>query len=142
MSKRPTQTITSRGRRALAAVGSAVTATAVAGTLLATAAPASAADGCTYGGYPVDRCVHVEGSGTYVNYVTGTISYQTGQYLEIEVWGDGIYYRGHGSPGTPSDTTAVQINVNRNLANGSWVCVAARWVDGTQVSPACLQIHG
>ncbi|GAA2183488.1 hypothetical protein [Micromonospora lupini] len=112
-----------------------------AGWLVAAVQPAAAsASGCTYGGRPVDRCVYVNGSSTYVNYIVGTIRYTTGQYLEIEVWGDGIYYRGHGDPGTPSDTTQVRLNINRNLTNGSWVCVAARWTDGSQVSPACVQI--
>lgn len=114
----------------------------VSGALVALATPASAsASGCTYGGYPVDRCVYVNGSSTHVNYVLGTIRYRTGLYLEIEVWGDGFYYRGHGSPNTPSDTTQVQLNINRDLANGSSVCVAARWVDGAQASPACVQIR-
>lgn len=102
---------------------------------------AASASGCTYGGYPVDRCVYVNGSSTYVNYIEGTIRYQTGLYLEIEVWGDGIYYRGHGDPNTPSDTTFVHLTINRNLADGSYVCVAARWTDGTQTSPACVQIR-
>ncbi|WP_091105593.1 hypothetical protein [Micromonospora citrea] len=102
---------------------------------------AASASGCTYTGYPVDRCVYVNGSGTYVNYIVGTIRYRTGLYLEIEVWGDGIYYRGHGDPGTPSDTTQVRLNINRHLANNSYVCVAARWTDGTQISPACVRIH-
>jgi len=111
-------------------------------SLVGFAQPASAsASGCTYGGYPVDRCVCVNGSSTYVNYIEGKITYQTGLYLEIEVWGDGIYYRGHGDPHTPSDVTFVHLNINRNLANGSWVCVAARWTDGTQISPACKQIQ-
>lgn len=112
-----------------------------AGWLVVAAQPAAAsASGCTYGGRPVDRCVYVNGSGTYVNYIVGTIRYTTGQYLEIEVWGDGVYYRGHGDPTTPSDTTQVRLNINRNLGNGTWVCVAARWTDGSQVSPACVQI--
>jgi hypothetical protein len=85
--------------------------------------------------------VYVNGSSTYVNYVEGTIRYRTGLYLEVEVWGDGIYYRGHGDPGTPSDTTFVHLPINRNLAHGSYVCVAARWTDGTQISPACVQIR-
>jgi hypothetical protein len=111
-------------------------------TLLAAPLPASAsAGGCTYTGYPVDRCVYVNGSGTYVNYVEGTIVYRTGLWLEIEVWGDGFYYRGHGMPGTPSDTTKVRLDIKRNLADRSWVCVAARWVDGAQTPPACVQIR-
>ena len=132
-----------RRRRALPRLRAALaTFVVVSSALLAVATPASAsASGCTYGGYPVDRCVSVNGSGTHVNYVVGTITYQTGLYLEIEVWGDGFYYRGHGSPYTPSDTTQVQLNLNRNLANGSYVCVAARWIDGSQTSPACVQIH-
>lgn len=130
-------------RGPLAAVRSVAAVFAVAAAaLVAVATPALASsDGCTYGGYPVDRCEHVQGSGTYVNYVTGTITYRTGQYLEIEMWGDGFYYRGHGDVGTPSDTTRKTITLNRNLANGSYVCTAARWTDGTQVSPVCLQIH-
>lgn len=115
---------------------------AIAASIVVAAQPAAAsASGCTYGGRPVDRCVYVNGSGTWVNYIEGTIRYQTGLYLEIEVWGDGIYYRGHGDPTTPSDVTFVHLNINRNLANGSYVCVAARWTDGSQVSPACVQIR-
>jgi hypothetical protein len=110
--------------------------------MLATAtSPSASASGCIYGGHPVDRCVYVNGTSTHVNYVVGTIRYRTGLYLEVEVWGDGFYYRGHGSPGTPSDTTQVQLNIHRGLANGSWVCTAARWVDGAQTSPACVQIR-
>ena len=106
------------------------------------ASPAAAsAGGCTYGGRPVDRCVYVNGSSTWVNYIEGTITYRTGLYLEIEVWGDGIYYRGHGNVQTSSDQTKVRLNIGRNLANGSYVCVAARWTDGSQVSPACVQIR-
>lgn len=107
------------------------------------AAPAAvhaSASGCTYGTYPVDRCVYVDGSGTWVNYIKGTIRYKPGLHLKIEVWGDGIYYIGYGNPYTPSDTTQVTIPVNRNLRDGSYVCVAARWTDGSQASPACVKI--
>jgi hypothetical protein len=77
-----------------------------------------------------------------VNYIDADIYFVTGQYLEIEVWGDGIYYRGHGDEGWPSDTTHKRINVNRNLANHSWVCVTARTTSGVQVTPAaCVEIH-
>lgn len=128
--------------RFLAGLKTAATVAAVMVAAVATAVPASAsAYGCTYGGYPVDRCVYVDGSGTYVNYVEGTIVYTTGLYLEIEMWGDGFYYRGHGDPGSPSDTTKKHLGINRHLADGSHVCVAARWTDGTQVSPACKQIR-
>ncbi|GAA0537884.1 hypothetical protein GCM10010172_19040 [Paractinoplanes ferrugineus] len=107
------------------------------------AQPASAsASRCEYSGRPVDRCVYVNGSGLKVNYIDATITFVTGQYLEIEVWGDGIYYRGHGDQGTPSDQAKKRITVNRNLANHSWVCVTGRWTDGTQIQPpACVEIH-
>ncbi|MET8358919.1 hypothetical protein [Micromonospora sp. NPDC005171] len=107
------------------------------------AQPVSASAGrCEYSGRPVDRCVYVNGSGLNVNYIDATITFVTGQYLEIEVWGDGIYYRGHGDQGAPSDQAKKRLNINRNLANHSWVCVTGRWTDGSQIQPpACVEIH-
>ncbi|MFF5181815.1 hypothetical protein ACFY2Q_27630 [Micromonospora sp. NPDC000316] len=116
-----------------------VVATAV---LFGFAQPASASAGrCNYGG-AADRCVYVKGSGLYVNYIDADIYFVTGQYLEIEIWGDGIYYRGHGDVGWPSDMTHKRLNINKNLANHSWVCVTARTASGAQVTPAaCVEIH-
>jgi hypothetical protein len=137
-----TEELATTRHRARAVLRSVLLACAALVALVAVPGQASASSsGCTYGGQPVDRCVYVNGSGTYVNYVEGRIVYRTGLWLEIEVWGDGFYYRGHGDPGAPSDTTKVRLDLKRHLADRSWVCVAARWTDGSQVSPACVQIR-
>jgi hypothetical protein len=90
-----------KGVRKLMLAGAPTMATVAGVGALPDAAEASAS-GCTYGGRPVDRCVYVNGSSTYVNYIEGTIRYHTGQHLQIEVWGDGIYYRGYGNIQSPS----------------------------------------
>ncbi|MCT2281984.1 hypothetical protein M3G91_30740 [Micromonospora chalcea] len=102
----------------------------------------ASASRCEYSGRPVDRCVYVNGSGLKVNYIDASITFVTGQYLEIEVWGDGIYYRGHGDQGAPSDQAKKRLDINRNLADRSWVYVTGRWTDGSQIQPpACVQIR-
>lgn len=135
-------TITAPARRGRVLRSALLASLATAGTLAGLAQPASAsATDCRYTG-PIDRCVYVNGSGRNVNYIDGTITFVTGQYLEIEMWGDGIYYRGHGDEGAPSDQTKKRLYINRNLANHSWVCVTGRLADGSQVQPpACVEIH-
>lgn len=131
---------------------------AIAGGVLLPGSPVGAsAGGCTGDGGPPTRCVTVQGSGTWVDSVTATVTMTNGQsfYGRVRVWGDGFYYEGpterlsdpdeNGDSAEYSSSWDFDFGIGRVLQDGSWVCAAYSIVDGggraTDRPPACVEIQ-